>query len=318
MNTWQFIFNKLTASVDVMLLYVLESKGSSPGRQGFKMGVAADGDFQGTIGGGIMEHKFVEMAKAMINKNNEAGHLYKQVHDKNALTDQSGMICSGEQTIFLYRVKQSDKVQIEQLLQSLKQNRNGLLELTRAGIMFSDTNPGFDYHFEKDANAGFLYAEKTGYKNILHIIGGGHCALDLSKLMHNMDFYTVLYEERAGLNTMDQNVFVHEKHVVGSYNELTKLIEGGKNVYAVIMTFGYRSDDIALRALLKKQFKYIGMLGSKKKIEKMLVEYRAENIDESLLNQVHAPIGLQIKSQTTDEIAISIAAEIIAIKNKDQ
>ena len=86
----------------------------------------------------------------------------------------------------------------------------------------------------------------------------------------------------------------------------------------VIMTFGYRSDDIALRALLKKQFKYIGMLGSRNKIEKMLKEYRSENIDESLLKQVHAPIGLQIKSQTTDEIAISIAAEIIAVKNKDQ
>ena len=304
--------------MDVILLYVLESKGSSPGRQGFKMGVAADGDFQGTIGGGIMEHKFVEMARAMINKNNEAGQLYKQVHDKTALTDQSGMICSGEQTIFLYHVKQSEKVQIDQLLQSLKENRNGLLELTQGGITFSDTIPGFDYYFEKDNDTGFLYAEKTGYKSILHIIGGGHCAFALSKLMHNMDFYTILYEERAELNTMEQNVFVHEKHVVGSYNELTTLIDGGKNVYVVIMTFGYRSDDIALRALLKKQFKYIGMLGSKKKIEKMLVEYRAENIDESLLNQVHAPIGIQIKSQTTGEIAISIAAEIIAIKNKDQ
>jgi len=158
MNTWQFIYNKLIASVDVMLIYVLESKGSSPGRQGFKMGVAADGDFQGTIGGGIMEHKFVEMARAMLKKNDEAGHLYKQVHDKNALTDQSGMICSGEQTIFLYRIKKSDKVQIDQLLQSLKQNRNGLLELTRAGIMFSDTIPGFDHHFEKN-NASAFYVE---------------------------------------------------------------------------------------------------------------------------------------------------------------
>ena len=318
MNTWQFIYNKLIASVDVMLLYVLESKGSSPGRQGFRMGVAADGDFQGTIGGGIMEHKFVEMARAMLKKNDEAGHLYKQVHDKNALTDQSGMICSGEQTIFLYRIKKSDKVQIDQLLQSLKQNRNGLLELTRAGIMFSDTIPGFDHHFEKNNASDFFYAEKTGYRNILHIIGGGHCALALSKLMKSMDFYTILYEERNGLNTMEQNLYVHEKHVVHSYNELSTLIAGGKNVFVVIMTFGYRSDDIALRALLKKQFKYIGMLGSRNKIEKMLKEYRSENIDESLLKQVHAPIGLQIKSQTTDEIAISIAAEIIAVKNKDQ
>jgi xanthine dehydrogenase accessory factor len=99
---------------------------------------------------------------------------------------------------------------------------------------------------------------------------------------------------------------------------LHELIDGGEDVYVVIMTFGYRSDDEALRALMGKQFKYIGMLGSKKKIEKMFAAYREENLNEHILKRVHSPIGIQVKSQTPEEIAVSIAAEIISVKNKDQ
>jgi xanthine dehydrogenase accessory factor len=82
------------------------------------------------------------------------------------------------------------------------------------------------------------------------------------------------------------------------------------------MTFGYRTDDIALKALLGKEFKYIGLLGSKKKIEKMFEDYRKDKVKEEWLQPIHTPIGLPIKSQTPEEIAISIAAEIIRIKNQ--
>ena len=105
-----------------MLLYVLESKGSSPGRQGFFMAVNAIGDIEGSIGGGIMEHKFIETAKDQLK---EAVHLTfsdlrnaytvapqftikKQVHNKSAVANQSGMICSGEQTLLLYRIMHQD------------------------------------------------------------------------------------------------------------------------------------------------------------------------------------------------------------------
>jgi len=318
MNVWQFIQYKLSASIDVMLLYVLESKGSSPGRQGFKMAVAADGNFFGTIGGGIMEHKFVEMAKAKLKEADDSAGLYKQVHDKSAAKDQSGMICSGEQTIFLYQVQQKDISQIAALINSLQEFKNGSLQLSLAGILFSESIPRQDFIFEQRDEEDFLFIEKTGYKNILHIIGGGHCALALSKLMSSMDFYIHVYDERNDLNTVEENSFAHEKKILNSYTALSSIIESGENVYVVIMTFGYRTDDIALRSLLNKQFKYIGVLGSKKKMEKMFTGYGQENIDKRALENIHSPIGIQIKSQTTAEIAVSIAAEIIAIKNKDQ
>jgi xanthine dehydrogenase accessory factor len=149
----------------------------------------------------------------------------------------------------------------------------------------------------------------------LYIIGGGHCALALSKLMSTMDFYIHLFETREGLNTMVRNSFAHEKKVINSYAELFELIPPGKNNYVVIMTFGYRTDDAAARALMNKDFKYIGLLGSKMKIEKMFADYRGEGIAGELMHTIHSPVGIQIKSETPEEIAVSIAAEIIKVKN---
>ena len=315
MKTWQFLHDKLAASIDVILLYVLESKGSSPGRQGFKMAVAADNDFSGTIGGGIMEHKFVEMARAKLQQEIVLSIIYKQVHDKTVTKNQSGMICSGEQTVFFYKVQQKDIEQIEGLIHSLEAHKNGTLQLSPAGISFSPDIPGNDLYFEQYDADDFLLIEKTGFKNRLHIIGGGHCALALSKLMNGMDFYITLYEERDGLNTLEQNMYAHEKKIVASYNDLNELIEEGENVYVVIMTFGYRTDDIALKAIWNKHFKYIGVLGSRSKMEKMFSAYKRENMNEELLKNIHSPIGMQIKSQTAEEIAVSIAAEIISVKN---
>ncbi len=315
MKTWQFIHKKLAASIDVILLYVLDSKGSSPGRQGFKMAVSADNDFIGTIGGGIMEHKFVEMAKSKLQEESDPSSLYKQVHDKSSAMNQSGMICSGEQTILLYLLQEKDINHITTLIKSLQFNRNGSLQFTAAGLSFSEKIPGQDFYFKQDDSQHFLFIEKTGYKNQLHIIGGGHCALALSKLMSWMDFYITLYDERAGLNTIEQNHFVHEKKILDSYADLDGLIKAGENVYVVIMTFGYRTDDIALKALLNEKFKYLGVLGSKKKMEKMFIEYREKNIDVNFLEKIYSPIGIQIKSQTAEEIAVSIAAEIISVKN---
>ena len=153
----------------------------------------------------------------------------------------------------------------------------------------------------------------------MYIIGGGHCALALSKLMSEMDFYIHVYDERDALNTMQQNKYAHRKTIVNSYADIWFIDRESNSSYVVIMTFGYRTDDLVLRTLLKKEFKYIGVFGSKKKMEKMFAAYREENISEEFLKKIHSPIGIPIKSHTTAEIAVSIAAEIIQCKKcKDQ
>ncbi len=316
---WQLMAESLQQGIAVMLLYVLQSNGSSPGRQGFFMAVNAKGQMEGSIGGGIMEHKFVEMARQQLavdsTKLTEAS-VRKQVHDKAAGKNQSGMICSGEQTIVLYPLKRADIPTVENIIACLENNKNGLLQLSPTGLQFTETVPSVDFYFEMQQEDNWLYQEKIGYKNRLYIIGGGHCSLAFAELMGRMDFYISLYDDRENLNTFLQNGFAHEKHIVTDYTELKNKIPPGSNHYVVLMTFGYRTDSIALKALLGKQFKYLGMLGSKKKIEKLFADYKSEGLDERLLRNIFSPIGLHIKSQTPEEIAISIAAEIIKVKNQ--
>ena len=104
LELWQFVAEKLKQKQTVMLLVVANSAGSSPGRQGFKMAVAAD-EIAGSIGGGVMEVRLVEQAKLKI-KNEELkidAEIVEQNHKKNS-ANASGMICSGRQTVIFFRL----------------------------------------------------------------------------------------------------------------------------------------------------------------------------------------------------------------------
>lgn len=318
LKVWQLLYTSLQQSIPVMLLYVLESNGSSPGRQGFSMAVNANGEMAGSIGGGIMEHKFVEMAKERLKSNAEnALSVKKQVHDKSTAKDQSGMICSGDQTILLYPVPSGDILQIGSIISCLSSYSSGALQLSPAGLCFTEIMSATDYSFNMQSQTDWLYSEKLGYKNHLYIIGGGHCALALSKLMSNMDFYIHLYDHRDALHTIEQNLYAHEKKILEDYSGLKDIVPPGDHHYVVVMTVGYRTDDVAIKALLGKSFAYFGVLGSKKKIEKLFSDYIAEGISKELLQNIHAPVGLAINSRTPEEIAVSIAAEIIQVKNRN-
>lgn len=317
-GVWIFIRQQWSEGHSVILLQVLESEGSSPGRQGFRMAVSSNGAMSGSIGGGIMEHKFVEMAKARLLEEVEERSVHKQIHDKAAPKHQSGMICSGEQTVLLHTIQSHDFKAIEEIDKAISNQQIGTILVSPKGIGF-DTQPipdFFSYSYLTENN--WLYKEKIGFRHQLCIIGGGHCSLAFSKVMAPMDFYIQLFEDRENLNTVLQNEFVHRKTFLENYSKIEELIPTGPNVYVVVMTFGYRSDDQVVRALHKKDFGFLGVLGSKKKIEKMWADYQADGLDESWLNSISAPVGLPIKSQTPEEIAISIAAEIIKVKNRDQ
>ncbi|HKR03973.1 MAG TPA: XdhC family protein [Bacteroidia bacterium] len=312
---WKFIVDMFKEEIPVALLCVLESKGSSPGRQGFKMAATLH-EMVGSIGGGIMEHKLVETAREILHKERNDSIIKEQFHNKSAgQGSQSGMICSGEQTVFIYPVKENDILQIQNLIDNLEENKNGTLKISPEGIIFSGLIPLENYFLRMNGELDFEFVEKTGYKNHLYIVGGGHCSLAFSKMMSGMDFHLHVYEDRNHLFTFLQNDFVQEKKIVDDYSLLKDVIPGGENHYVVIMTFGYRTDKVALKTLIDKNFKYLGVLGSKSKIEKMFDELRNEGISENHLKKINAPVGINIKSETPEEIAVSIAGEIIKVKN---
>ncbi len=315
LKLWQFLLTKLEADVPVVFMCVLESNGSSPGRQGFKMGVA-ENEIVGSIGGGIMEHKLVELAKEKLSSEQNLAITKKQIHQKSATQNQSGMICSGEQTIFLYLLQKKEQKHIEAIIDTLKQHKNGLLQINSDGFCFYEKLiPEVNFRLDISSAESWEYEEKLGYKNHVYIIGGGHCSLALSGLMRQLDFYVHVFDERKNLNTMTENTSAHHVEEIKNFENIKTRIPDGNSTYVVIMTFGYRSDGIVIRALLAGNYRYIGMLGSQTKIDKLREELRLEGFPEEKINAVFAPIGLQIKSQTPEEIAVSIAAEIIKEKN---
>lgn len=315
---WQLLRSSLQQHIPCMLLYVLESKGSSPGRQGFFMTVNAAGDMSGSLGGGIMEHKLVERAFATMRNRETLHTLIPQYHQKKAAEYKSGMICSGAQWIWIQTINSSDAEWIDTLINDLQQHQSGTLQINPGGCSYIRRQPEQAFYFQRNSADDFEYREKTGYHQVLHIVGGGHCALALSKCMSDMDFYIYLYETRPELNTLLKNTYAHSIIHVNNYSEITKYIQPGNHVYVVIMTFGYRTDDEALRAILHQPFKYLGVMGSKHKMKTLFNEYKTNGVSEASLESIYTPIGLPIQSKTPEEIAISIAAEIISVKNGAQ
>ena len=313
-GVWSFIAEKLSDGKKTVLLCVADSKGSSPGRKGFKMAVAGDG-MRGSIGGGIMEHKFVELAKEILLSADIRPFAKKQFHNKSAAKNQSGMICSGEQTILLFPLNVDHLNEINKITACLRKRNEGILTLSQDEISFAETistDAGFDYYSETD----WRYSEIIGRKEKIYIIGGGHCSLALSRVMKWLGFSVHVFDNRTGLNTLDENEFADEKKIVDDFSSLSELIPEGDH-YVVVMTFGYRTDDISVRALIEHKFAYFGVLGSESKIEKLFSEWRDSGIEEAKLNKIKAPAGVKVNSQTPEEIAVSIAAEIIAVRNSD-
>src|SRR5690349_6764724 len=122
-QVWKLLASRVRDQKPAALLYVLESRGSSPGRAGFHMAVTLDGHMEGSIGGGMMEHKLVELAKDRLSAYS-LSDIRRQVHDKAVAKDQSGMICSGEQTVWIYRPSEKDLDSIVSLLASLEKEEN--------------------------------------------------------------------------------------------------------------------------------------------------------------------------------------------------
>ena len=332
MNTsvWNMISESLDRGEAAVLLYVVESRGSSPGRQGFAMALNASGKMTGSIGGGPMEHRLVEKLRAGFEQNGAASFddltapgnsMLHMVHDKDAGVYASGMICSGEQRIAVYVLRHSDRQTVAAIVECIRGQGSGLLRLRPGNIGFETANERTlagkaRYAFEQSSGDSWVFDELLGLRDKLFVVGGGHCSFAFSRIAADLNFHIEVFDDRPGLDTLEANNYAHAKHTLRSYSELESLIPEGDDVYVVIMTFGYKSDDVAVRAVMNKNFKYIGLLGSRKKIETMFAALAHDGVSPDRIRRIRAPIGVPIKSRSPEEIAISIAAEIIGVRNR--
>jgi xanthine dehydrogenase accessory factor len=310
---WEALLHELEAGHAAVLLYVLHSEGSSPGRQGFRMFVGASGRLRGSIGGGVMEHKWVAYCQAQLLGQAFRPFCKKQIHKPEG-TDRSGMICSGEQTIAFYP---SEPHWIPVLRQALRGN-SGRIVLQSSGLSWEDAETGDvgqpPYRLAWQGEQ-WRFDEWVGPRRRLHIVGGGHVGIALRQLASWLGFDVRVYDNRPELHTFAE-VPIQERVLVPSYGALGQYLPPSPADRVAIMTFGYRTDLEALLALQGRKYAYIGMMGSRSKLDRLWEEARAAGVREDWLAQVRAPIGLPIGSQTPAEIAVSVMAEVLALRER--
>jgi len=312
---WQFIKTHIEKDGAVILMVVVDSEYSSPGRAGFKMAVSKNKEMIGSIGGGSMEHDLVEDAVKNLNACKNVLWLKKLYHQGDSREDSSGMICSGAQTIFTITLRNENLQTIENILKSIESNKKFAIKLYHNGLAFVEQDllqRKIVFHFENGQK--WFYQENISQQDTIYIIGGGHVGLALSKVMSLLDFFVILFDNRQNLQTMDLNEYADEKIVI-NYNDIENYIHEGDHSYIAIVSHTHKTDMFTLQKVMNKNFRYIGMMGSKSKVKSVMNELRQLGYNEEKLKSIHSPIGININSETPEEIAISIAAEIIKIRN---
>ncbi|MCH7771392.1 MAG: XdhC family protein [Bacteroidetes bacterium] len=310
---WDIILKRLEADRKVVLLIVAESSNSSPGRQGFKMVVGEDAEQFGTIGGGIMEKNMIDYSLVLIS-----GHETKRIkrlhHTDKTKFEKSGLICGGYQIILFSVIDKSHISLIEEIISTINEKQSGELLISPQNIGYNKSDKINPILFTHKSDDSWEYKESIGRPLIAYISGGGHVGLAVSRIMKSIGFYVVVFDHRADVFTIKRNEYADEI-IITKYEEIgSKIIEDERS-YIIIVTPMIACDSATLKSVINKNVKYIGLMGSKRKIKSIFDLLRQDGVDEKLFNRVHTPIGLEIEADSPEEIAISIAAEIIKVKN---
>lgn len=146
----------------------------------------------------------------------------------------------------------------------------------------------------------------------LLILGGGHIALPLVKIGHLLGYKVTVVDDRPDF-VSSARFPEADRGIYGSFTELEELISLGARSCVVIVTRGHRHDLDCLRRAIKYPLAYLGMIGSRQRVRMVRQQLIAEGFPLERINSVHMPIGLDISAQTPEEIAVSIAAQLIKV-----
>jgi xanthine dehydrogenase accessory factor len=153
--------------------------------------------------------------------------------------------------------------------------------------------------------------EPTGH---LYLVGAGHVSGHLAHFAALTGFRVHVLDDRSRYANRQRFPDAHEI-LVDTIADALGRIEWPANSFLVVVTRGHKYDFDALRAVAGKPFRYVGMIGSRAKVKRILDELAAQGCPPEWLQQIHAPIGLDIGAVTPAEIAVSILGEVIAVRN---
>lgn len=161
-----------------------------------------------------------------------------------------------------------------------------------------------------------VFIEVLGKREHLLIFGGGHIGQALSRMAPAIDFRVTVVDDRKDYAMPERLGGAETLHSDFSNPALRKLVT--RETYIVIATHGHVHDGTVLKNIISTRPRYIGMIGSKRKVATIMESLKQDGVSAGKLRKVFSPIGLDIGAETPEEIAVSILSEIINIRRKGE
>jgi xanthine dehydrogenase accessory factor len=333
MGIYEIIEQYLKEKIKGAIATVIGRTGSAPRDVGAKMFVGEDGKLYGTIGGGRLEHGAYQEAKSIIEKGSPK-ILHIRMNAKEVAAN--GMICGGDVDVFLEPLLEKYKTLYSRLEYLEKRGKRGILitrfdernfvktlveeDLTVNGDDISekerDTFLKHLYETKPFVVAG-LVVEPLQASFGLYIFGAGHVSRYIAKIAKMVDFSVTVIDDREEFANRERFPDADEIIVEDFQRVFDRLQFSGKEFVAIV-TRGHQYDAGVLGETIKRQTRYIGMIGSRRKVAIVFDHMRKSGFDEEAIKKVHAPIGIDIHAETPQEIAVSIVAEMIKVRGEGE
>jgi xanthine dehydrogenase accessory factor len=349
-NIYLQILDQKSDSSHLVLATVTRTHGSTPQKPGSSALFDKKGLISGTVGGGVVEGKVQKLAlEAILSK--KSGHF--QFNLANDISNTEEAICGGQINVLIDANLNNYLSVFEQLGSSIESRIPGVLITMVTGFteetvlinrywisnifkpaipeaflaqiepvvlnMISGGNPS-DYReleltIPDEEPSSLFFLEAVFPAAQLIIAGAGHIGKTLARLGDMLDFEVTVIDDRSEYAN-SENIPEANHIIVKDIGEALKDLKKENDTYVVIVTRGHKDDAAALKPCIGSELAFTGMIGSKNKIASMRASF-IENGWASVKQweAVHTPVGLDIKSRTVEEIAVSIAAQLVLVRN---
>ena len=329
-----------------MLVTVVETRGSSPQKPGARMLVFPDGSFKGTLGGGCVEGDLWYQARRLFKEGGDARVIRRTLNADLAARD--GMVCGGTMTFLLEPFFDDSPLPPE--LDELEQAILGKTPVALVTVVEdpqSNMPAGTRWLVRGDGTvkgpsnarrlapevvtlakqlapygdnrlfttpAGLqVFVEGITAPATLILLGAGHVNKAIADLAGYLDFRIIVVDDRSDL--ADRERFPCADAVwVEPYDRALQQMQISHNSFIIAATRGHKFDDQAVKHALATPARYIGILGSQRKVLMIVRHLLQEGLAPDQLKRIYAPVGLDIGALTPEEIAVSVLAEVIMVR----
>jgi xanthine dehydrogenase accessory factor len=344
------IVKALEKKENCVLATLINRVGSAPRAVGAKYLIKEDGSSLGSIGGGCVEAEVWQEAQKVMEK--QEGRILHFDLTSEQLAE-GGLVCGGNIDIFLEPLRE-DFLNIYEEAAKIRQKGGSAILATlvlvggdflkgegskvlirTSGEKVGSLLGGAEWEkkalsegeealrekkprilvFSYEGRRMEVLLEPVFCEPTVYIFGGGHVSEQIAPLAKNVHFKVVVIDDRE--------MFANRKRfreadeiIVSEFEKCFDRLNIDESSYIVIVTRGHLYDGIVLEQAVESNARYIGMIGSRKKIGTLYQSLIEKGLPKEALSRVHAPIGIEINSETPEEIAVSIVAELIKVRGE--